>query len=88
MRAHNLRYYAYPSDTLSSELDLGTLFAYYINRYAQVAVEDFEIGGMENTSCTTLATRISMFSLHLQPTDRLVKMIKSVWNRRVTALAS
>ena len=31
---------------------------YPYNKYAQVAVEDFEFGGMENTSCTTLTRNI------------------------------
>jgi aminopeptidase N len=31
---------------------------YPYNKYAQVAVEDFEFGGMENTSCTTLTRDI------------------------------
>jgi aminopeptidase N len=40
---------------------------YPYKKYAQVAVEDFEFGGMENTSCTTL-TRDILFDkkkLHL-----------------------
>jgi aminopeptidase N len=35
---------------------LGTKYPY--DKYSQVTVEDFEYGGMENTTCTTFTTRI------------------------------
>jgi len=49
-----------PMLTFSCTPDVMKFFVYYLdtnypyNKYSQVAVEDFEYGGMENISCTTL----------------------------------
>jgi aminopeptidase N len=49
-----------PMLTFNCTPDVMKFFVYYLhtnypyNKYSQVAVEDFEYGGMENTSCTTL----------------------------------
>lgn len=49
-----------PMLTFSCTPEVMKFFIYYLdthypyNKYSQVAVEDFEYGGMENTSCTTL----------------------------------
>jgi aminopeptidase N len=49
-----------PMLTFSCTPDVMKFFIYYLdtnypyNKYSQVAVEDFEYGGMENTTCTTL----------------------------------
>jgi len=49
-----------PMLTFSCTPEVMKFFIYYLdtqypyNKYSQVAVEDFEYGGMENTTCTTL----------------------------------